>query len=135
MENKDYTEGKSEFDIRQSKLETLGVMIGRLNFFHYRAKAPSELPGENIPNKNIFKQHMKGILRVLFFEARMFSKNEEVIETIDDKFKLYESNKKISKMELLEDLRLDVSELMQDAGLEIPRKRNVDPESAWKEGL
>lgn len=109
-------------------------MVGKLNFFHYRAKSPMELPGEKINNKHVFKDHMKGILRVLFFEGRMYSDDEELVKEIEELFEIYKKDN-VDRMKVLEDIRLKVSKLMQDAGLGLPRKKNVDPEKAWKEGL
>lgn len=134
MKQDDFTEGGSEYDIRQSKLETIGQMVGLLNFFHYRASADVFLPGEETVNSDIFMEHMRGVLRVLFYEGRMYSDDEELINEISNLFEKYGKRNEDDE-EVLEEIRIKVSQLIQDGGLDLPRKKNFDPEKAWKEGL
>lgn len=132
-DNEEFELGGSEYDIRQSKLQTLGEILAHLNEFHYRCISGLRPEESSLSaSRRDFRIHFKGMLRVLFFEAQKYSNNDELIEEINE---MFGKVTKVDTIENLEKLRLKVDELMDDAGLEMPRKKKYDPEKAFKEGL
>lgn len=125
-----FTFDGSEYDLRQGKLQSLGDFVDRLNKVHTFALSGDDGQGNN---KGRYRRFMWAVLRILYSEAQNHSKNDELIQEIDTLFE--ENSIRRADIEDLEEIRFKVQELMTDANLDLPRKKKLNPDKAWRDGL
>lgn len=131
-------EGKTEWDLRQYRLEMIGKLSQEKTMVYLNAIREKEL--EDL-------QEYFYILKAIYRNIKGYAKNQEeenrlqeintLIQEIGnelDQDQVYiEQRKEI--FEKLEDLEDELQELRMQVGLDIPRETNYDPENAGVQGL
>jgi len=135
---KNYKDGETEFDLRQWQLETIGILTQEKTMA-YREALHNKKPGnlERLLNelKSLYSQGLKR------FVDR--EKHGELVDNIDRKIEelerkisgdmIYDDKEQVFKE--LEELDQKVQKLQMKTGLDIPRKKDYDPENAGVAGL
>jgi len=131
-------EGKTEWDLRQYRLEMIGKLSQEKTMIYLQTIREKEL--ENL--KDYF-YILKAIYRNIKGYAKKQEKTEklkeidELIEELDEKLEadqVYEEERREIFQEL-EDLEDEIQELRMDVGLDIPQETEYDPENAGVQGL
>lgn len=133
-----YKDGETEFDLRQWQLETIGILTQEKTMAYRDAlhdKRPDNLRRLLNELKTLYTQGLKR-----FVEKE---NNEQLINKIDELIQKLEANidgdmvydDKDDIFKDLEKLDEKVQKLQMKAGLDIPRKKEYDPENAGVAGL
>jgi len=146
MNQNDVTEGKTEWDLRQARLEVIG------KFSQQKSMAYRQLLHEKS------KENLRSFfyeLRAMYKEVKMYAEKQEkgrqkeLVESIEEGLdsldeKLGEKpglddfdqlNDELKTFRKLDDLDDQVRELRMEVGLDIPREKEYNAENAGVSGL
>lgn len=146
MNQNDVTEGKTEWDLRQARLEVIG------KFSQQKSMAYRQLLHEKS------KENLRSFfyeLRAMYKEVKMYAEKQEkgrqkeLVESIEEGLdsldeKLGEKpglddfdqlNDELKTFRKLDDLDDKVRELRMEVGLDIPREKEYNAENAGVSGL
>ena len=140
-----YKDGETEWDLRQARLELIG------SFSQEKALAYRQLlrdkSKENL--RNFFYEVKSMWKEVKLYADKENSKEEELIKEIEEKLDslddklgehegvddFYDLDDNIKTFKELDQVDDKIKEMRMKVGLDIPRKKKYDPETAGVDGL
>lgn len=144
MDNNSFQEGETEWDLRQSRLKLIGKLLEEKTVVYLkciRTKDPESLKDYMYILKAIYR-NVKGYARDNEDHDQTKKEIEDSIEQISDSLEDDEEiissiprSERAELFEKLEDVEDKIQELRMDVGLDIPRKKEYDPENAGVAGL
>lgn len=144
MDKNSFQEGETEWDLRQSRLKLIGKLLEEKTVIYLkciRTKDPESLKSYMYILKAIYRnvkgyarenddhdKTRKDIERSIKQISQSLEDDEEIMTSIpkSERAKIFEE---------LEDVEDKIQGLRMDVGLDIPRKKEYDPENAGVAGL